>query len=346
MKPTFISRLRGTSAAPLVVVRYPNWIGDAVMAIPALEAVSKSMPAARLAVLAKPWVAEVVRMSNLAGEVVVFEEPGRHAGVRGRVRLASELRGRRFDAAVLFQNAFEAALIAVLAGIPLRGGYSTDARAFLLTHPVRFRPKRDAGEHHVFWYLRMVGLLGFDAQVGRVPRLTPPGPPPRSDRYAVLAPGATFGSAKMWPADRWVELGRRFARQGLAVVLLGSGGETAICRAIAEDIGPAAQDLSGRTTLSEAASILAGAVMVVSNDSGLMHLAAALDAPLTALFGPTDPHETGPVSRRSVVVHGEAPCAPCRRRTCPRNRECFDAVTVERVAAAAVDLMERTGHDG
>ncbi|HNU86559.1 MAG TPA: glycosyltransferase family 9 protein, partial [Syntrophales bacterium] len=143
-----------------VLIRGTNWIGDVVMTFPAIAAVRETLPKARISVLVKPWVADLVRMHPAVDEVLVYERPGRHEGLSGILRLARELRARRFDAAVLLQNAIEAAVIARLAGIPIRAGYSTDARGLLLTHPVTLEPRVKA-VHQSLYYVEMLKALGF-----------------------------------------------------------------------------------------------------------------------------------------------------------------------------------------
>lgn len=338
--PSFLESLKEKGrGAPRLLVRFPNWVGDAVMALPALEAIRRSMPVGRLAVLAKPWVAGIAEMSGAAGDVILLEDTGVNAGFRGKLRLAAILRRRRFDGTVLLPNSFGSALLAASSGIPLRGGYATDDRGLLLTHPVPAPPGRWPREHLVGYYLDLARSLGFDAEVEPIPRLSVH-PAPLPHPTAVFAPGATYGSAKMWPAERFVELGRRLAARGLGVAILGSAAEIGVCGRIAAGIGPPAEDLSGKTTLHEAAGILAAAAVAVSNDSGLMHVAAAVGAPLAAVFGSTDPKATGPLSPRSRVVRGSAPCAPCFLKACPRRMECFENVSVDMVEAACLELME------
>ncbi len=338
----FLAELAAAGAAPRLMVRYPNWVGDACMALPALEAVKKSLPGGRVEVVAKPWVADIVEMSPWADRVVRYLDPGEHAGlVRGRLRLAARLRREAYDGALLFQNAFEAAFIAVAAGIRRRGGYASEWRRTLLTHPVPPTPGNWPTGHLVDYYLDLVRALGFAAEVDGVPRLAPPPGTERDKAAVVFAPGASFGPAKMWPPDRYAALGREMVDLGFRVSVIGSGPESDVCARVAAGIGPAAVDLSGSTTLKEAAAVIASAALLVCNDSGLMHLGAALGTPLVAIFGSTDPGATGPVSARAAVVRGEAPCAPCFKRRCPRKpgMECFDGVTPAVVLEAARKVL-------
>ena len=335
----FLDDLRFRAENPRILIRFPNWIGDAVMALPGLLAISKSCPGATIHVLSKPWVSDIVRLSPAVDEVVHYQVPGEHQKPMGKLRLARSLKGK-YDAVVLFQNAIEAAIITFTARIPLRGGYNTDHRSFLLTHPVPCSDKKGGGRHQVYYYMDLAAKLGFTAKVEPVPHLSPSIPENRDPGYVVLAPGASFGPAKMWPLENYAELGRRLVLSERKVVIIGSGMEKDVCSQVADMIGPSAEDLSGRTSLSETAGILAGCSLAVCNDSGLMHLAAAVGVPLVALFGSTEPAATGPVSDKAVVLQGQAPCAPCYLRECPEQYQCFDDLTLDVVAGRCFQILE------
>ncbi len=310
------------------------------MALPGLEKLKRSAPGSSISVLAKPWVADIVQLSHSADHVVPFLDPGRHSGLRGRFALARDLKKEGFDCAVLFQNAIEAAFIARAAGVLLRGGYDTDMRGVLLTHPVP-RPRRKGGPgHQVGYYTELARELGFTAAVSMVPHLDP-GPCRKTlEGLVVVAPGASFGPAKMWPSEKYAELGKRLAGMGHDIAVVGSSAESPVCGLVASDIGKGAVDLSGKTTLMEVACILSRSRLVICNDSGLMHLAAAVGARLVALFGSTDPVATGPVSQSAKVLTGSAHCAPCFLRECPTDLECFQDLGVDTVLEACVKTLE------
>jgi heptosyltransferase-2 len=337
---SFVTRVTDRPGEVRLLVRHPNWVGDALIALPALEALRRSAPGAVIHVLAKPWVAGVVTLSGLADGVVPWRGEGEPSGTAGTFPLAARLRRGGYHGAVLLQNAFQAALIAFAARIPNRGGYATDSRRLLLTHPVPVPAREGGGTHQVGYYTGLVRALGFTAPAAPVPRIAV-SPDRRGIGAIALAPGAAFGPAKMWPAERYVALGRLLAAEGHPLLVLGSGREEEVCRRVAEGIGPAAVSLAGGTSLEEAAAVLAACRLLVCNDSGLMHLGAAVGAPLVAIFGSTDPDATGPLSSRCVVLRGSAPCAPCFRRTCPRSLECFLDVGVEKAATAVHHLLER-----
>lgn len=335
---TMADQMFTVSKEPRFLVRFPNWIGDAVMALPGLAALRRSCPMALIEILAKPWVADVLKMSPDCDNVIAFLDPGEHERLRGKLRLIGSLRGK-YDAAVLFQNAIEAALITFTARIPLRGGYDTDMRGVFLTHPVPRPPKKGGETHQVNYYLDLVRSLGFHEGVEPIPRLVPERSDAVDGKTVSLAPGASYGPAKMWPYERFAELGKRFSDSGYSIVILGSSAEAAVCAKVAETIGHRARDLSGKTTLAEAAGIMASSRLVVCNDSGLMHLAGAVGSNLVALFGSTDANATGPVSDSAVILRGQASCAPCFLRECPTDLECFDDLTIEVVVEACSGIL-------
>jgi heptosyltransferase-2 len=320
-----------------LLVRATNWLGDAVMTTPALRALRSACPRARISLLAKPLVAELFRHHPDVDEVLVYERPGRHDGVIGRLRMAGELRRRRFDAAILLQNAFDAALLAFLAGIPARAGYATDGRRALLTDPVPLTPEI-MERHEVEYYLCLLEPLG-------IPRL--PSPELRvavsgeeraamSDRLAGLGidrgvpflainPGATYGSAKRWYPDRFAAVADALSEEwGAAVVVVGS---------------PAEAPLAGKTTVREMMALVSLSSFLVTNDSGPMHIGAALGVPLVAIFGPTDWRRTSPWTDRARVVRVDVDCSPCMLRACDRGHECMLGVTPGMVIDAARNLL-------
>ena len=335
-----------------LLIRGTNWIGDVVMTLPAVAAVRKRWPEARISVLAKPWVAEVYRLSPAVDEIIPFAEPGRHAGVLGRWRLAGELGRRRFDCAILLQNAIEAAILAFLAGIPVRAGYNSDGRGPLLTHSVR-RTRAVRGVHQVDYYLAMVGALGCPATDRRV-RLAP------GDEYRQvaeelsarcgldrnrpligIAPGAAYGPAKKWFPDRFAAVADRLiGATGGQVALFGSAGDRESTAAVAQSARHPLIDIAGRTDLRQALALIARCRLFLSNDSGLMHVAGALGIPTIALFGSTNPAATSPAGEKSVVIHHPVECGPCLKPVCPADFRCMESIGVEEVYAAARKIME------
>jgi len=330
-----------------ILVRSTNWIGDAVMTLPAVAAIRAAFPEARISILAKPWVAEIFRICPDVDEIVLFESPGSHDGISGKFRLAAALKKRRFDAAILLQNAIEAAIIARLAGIPVRAGYNSDGRGFLLTHPVR----RTAGirkVHQIEYYLAMVGALGI-APAGKDARLTPGEEYLRIsasllDRLGIsgnqllvgMAPGAAYGPAKRWPAERFAEVADRLSDDpGCRVLLFGSEGDRESVELVRRNAKRNPVSLAGQTGLREAIALIARCGLFISNDSGLMHVAGALGVPTVAVFGSTNPAATSPPGSRSVVIWKGIPCSPCLKKECPTDFRCMTEITADEVYEAA-----------
>jgi len=338
-----------------ILIRGTNWIGDAVMTLPALAAVRNTFPQARLAVLAKPWVAEIYRMGPAIDEVVLFQSPGRHAGISGKFKLASELRERGFDAAILLQNAVEAAVIATLAGIPIRAGYDSDARGMLLTHAVRRTPAIRR-IHQTEYYLEMVKALGCrsggwnfplhpdDTQAERADILLSGLGVDRDERLIGLAPGATYGPAKKWFPERFAAVADRLeGKFGVKTILFGSGGDRDSTALVAGASHRSPLDLAGKTSLNEAIALMARCSLFISNDSGLMHVAGALGIPTLAIFGSTNPVTTSPVGVRSVVIHKDVDCSPCLKKECPTDFRCMDLIRIEEVYEVAASVLSGKG---
>ena len=340
-----------------ILVRATNWVGDAVMTLPALEALARACPQAELTVLAKPWVAPVYAAAPCRPKVMLLDAKGIHKGFGGRLRLAKELGSMAFDWAVLLQNAFEAGFIVWLARIPLRMGYASDGRGFLLTHPVKSGPAVRR-VHETSYYLHMLhgaGLLDKEPPPQGVrPALELPaenekwadeflaGNGLQGARLLGLAPGAAFGPAKCWPAERFASAARELTTDGYdAVLLFGSPGEAATTAEIAAQFNKAkVLDLAGRTDLGQALALLKRLSMFLTNDSGLMHAAAALGAPTVAVFGSTNPVTTSPLGPKVALVRREVECSPCLKPECPRgDLICFAGITSQEVAEAARGLV-------
>jgi heptosyltransferase-2 len=336
------------SALKRVLVRAPNWIGDAVMCEPAVSALHRLFPQAELTLLAKPAVAELFRGHPAVSHVLVYEDRGEHAGLTGKWRLARVMRRGRFDLAVLFQNAFEAALLAFLAGIPRRYGYATDGRRLLLSDPVP-RPGKKAVTHQVEYYLGMLRPLGCEERAVP-PRLAllPEEDTAMARRLAQsgvtgselligLNPGSTYGGAKRWLPERFAETADRLAGQvGAKVLIVGASGEEPLAQAIAGRIKAATVVLSGKTSVRELMAAVRRCAVFITNDTGPMHIAAAFGVPVVAVFGPTDWRTTAPFGTGHALVHQPVDCSPCLLRECPIDHRCMTRVTVDEVYQAAV----------
>jgi heptosyltransferase-2 len=312
--------------ARLLVVA-PNWIGDALMVQPLLTRLRDKLPQARIDVIAPAWVAPVFRrMPEVAG---VIETPFEHGRLRlrERWRLGRTLKALAYDQALVLPNAWKAALLPFFADIPIRSGYVGESRYGLLNLLYRKQPGREPMALH---YARLSEPPGAPvAQPLPEPRLAADDAAVQAtrkrfglaERYAVLCPGAEYGPAKRWPY--FAELA---ARLGGPVVVLGSAKERALCAAVG------GRNLAGETSLDEALDVLAGAALVVSNDSGLMHVAAALGRPQVALFGSSSPRHTPPLSSQARVLWLGIECSPCYARECPLGHfRCMRELSVDQV---------------
>ena len=340
-----------------IVIRGPNWLGDAVMCEPALSQVRTLFPQAEITLLVKPGIADLLAQHPEVNRTLVYDDRGRHAGLVGKWTLAAVLRRHRFDLAILFQNAFEAALISFLAGIPRRFGYATDGRTLLLTDPVTV-PPRTAQRHQVEYYWDLLKPLGGhgpapaprlfvtpDESALIAGRLADAGIGP-SDPVIGVNPGSTYGHAKRWLPDRYAEVvnrvvtdvqGRSGARVGVAI--LGAKGEEPLGKAIADQIKTRTVVCSGQTTVRELMALVKRCQLFLTNDTGPMHVAAAFKVPLVAVFGPTDWQTTSPFGVDAQLVRQPVSCAPCLLRECPIDHRCMTGVTVEQVYDAVVQHL-------
>lgn len=334
-----------------ILIRSTNWVGDAILSTPALRAVRKNFPNAQISVLAKPWVEPVYHHNAHVDRLLCYDDKGRHGGLPGKIRVSKELRKDRYDLAILFQNAFEAALITFLAGIPNRLGYNTDGRHFLLTHPVRLKPGLKQ-VHETAYYLGILegAGLGTDGQELTLvvsagerawARETLRAQGEKGDRPIVgVSPGATYGSAKRWYPDRYARLcDKIYAFSKAHILILGGAGEREIGNEVARLMKSPSTNLCGNTDLRQAIALIERCQLFLTNDSGLMHVAAALDVPLIAVFGSTNPVTTGPCGSKSHVVRAPVACSPCLKTDCPTDHRCMKEVTVDMVYDVAVKLL-------
>jgi heptosyltransferase-2 len=325
------------NAPSRIVVRAPNWVGDVVLSLPALRDLRRLHPAARLEVLARPWVGQLY---EAVGEVDAVLES------RGFAEDAAGLRGR-FDLGVLLPNSFGSALTLWRASIPERWGYATDARGLLLTRSCRV-PGRVRGQSQVYYYRAMLEGLGLaiegppDASLVCPPEWAGSGATLLGDDgpWIGVNAGAFYGTAKRWAPERFAAAAALVARRlGARVAIVGGSSERALGERVAAQLGGSARVLCGETTLADLVGVLKQLRLLLTNDSGPMHLAAALGTPLVAVFGSTDWTETAPVSEQARVVREETECAPCRLRECPIDHRCMARVSVDRVTAAALELV-------
>jgi len=338
-------------AAPAVslpsslVVRSPNWLGDAVMALPAVRNLKTLLGARPVAVATPEKLAALWQACPFVDQVIALPHPKNIRAV------AAQLREGKFEAAVLLPNSLRAALEAWGARIPQRVGYARGGRGLLLTHTVPV-PKRDPVRlHQKHYYLDLAVAVGAPADASMPELRAPPsshglgivvGSAPTVGAMApcvALCPGAEYGPAKRWPLENFVAVGQALAKECYRLVILGAAGDKPLATQLAEQL-PSAVNLAGETTLAEFMSELAGCVLAISNDSGAMHVASALGVPTVAIFGSTEPALTGPLGARTAVLRHHVPCSPCFLRDCPLDFACMTSITPAQVVAAALELRK------
>jgi heptosyltransferase-2 len=334
-----------------LLVRAPNWVGDAVMAIPALEAIRRTHAAAQIAILAQTAVADLYRDQRFADKIVEYDKSGRHEGWWGREKLIAELRRERFDSAVLLQNAFEAAWLAWRVGIPERIGYARDGRGLLLTKPIRVPEEGEIPRHEAHYYLELLRGAGWIESRGEIApirlRVT------AAERKAAgasllragaregawrcaIAPGASYGAAKCWPAERFAALADRLISEcGADVILFGTPGEKEMTARICSAMKHNPISLVGQTSLRDLATLFSACSIFIGNDSGAMHVAAAAGLPVIGIFGPTDPEGTAPWTPEFKLIREVVSCSPCFLRRCPVDHRCMTRISMDTVFAAA-----------
>lgn len=317
-----------------IAIRAPNWLGDVVLSLPAVRDIRSAFPEAKISVIARPSVAALYEAVPEVDAVLEAK------GLGGEV----EVLRAGFDLALLLTNSFGTALAPFLAGVPERWGYATQGRSVLLTRraPV---PANIRGRSQVHYYRAMLAAMGLPASDALDTSIAPP--PAWKDagrallgpgRFFGIAPGAAKGSAKQWPPERFAAAADRLSSElGARAVLLGSAADAGAADAVAKAVKSPATNLCGKTDLRAFVGLVSCLDGLVANDSGAMHVGAALGIPTVGVFGPTNPEETHPVGRRAAFVRGVAECSPCPHATCPIDHRCMTSVT----PAAVVDLLLR-----
>lgn len=339
-----------------ILIRSVNWIGDAVMTTPAISVIREHFPHAKITILANAMVSQLFLHHPGIDAIITFERHGKHRGVAGRLRLAAKLRKQAFDLAIIFPNSFDSALVPWLAGIPARIGKCSDGRTLFLNGRYHV-PKNAISCHEVEYYLNLMQHFGItgnrtplhlsitsEEECGAAALLDKYGIQP-NDFVLGINPGASYGSAKRWYPDRFAQAGGRLADQWSAkVVIFGGPGETAIAADIESRLEGTAVNLAGKTSVRELMALIRRCNFFITNDSGPMHIAAAFDVPLVAIFGSTDHTGTSPYSKKAVVVRNKVDCSPCKLRECPTDHRCMLAVTEDSVVESALNLAKRLQH--
>ncbi|HVQ12260.1 MAG TPA: lipopolysaccharide heptosyltransferase II [Vicinamibacterales bacterium] len=339
-----------------LLVVSPNWLGDAIMALPAIGDLRRHFPRSRLLVAARKSVAGLFAMTPIADEVVVLEWAGRLWSRASRRADVEKLRSAHADLGVVLPNSFASAWLIKSAGIRERWGYAADLRDRLLSRAV---PRPAIRVHQSEYYRRLI--KGLDIENGSLEPALVVSPQTLDDarillnskgwggsrRFVVMAPGAAYGGAKRWPAEHYANVAEQLIRhQQIDCVLIGGSADAAttswVRTLVPEDSRARVIDLAGATQLDTLAGVLRLASACVSNDSGAMHLAGALGVPLAALFGPTRERETSPLSGeggRVQVLINHVWCRPCMLRECPLDHRCMNGLSPDRVTNALTELM-------
>ncbi len=357
-----------------ILIRSTNWIGDAVMTTPAVHSIRKNFPDAEITMLAVPWVADIFRLSPDVDNVLEYDKKLLYQGkIKGPLNLAKDLKPYGFDAAILLQNAFEAAFLVKMAGIPIRAGYKRDGRGVLLTHGVTISDGIKK-QHQVHYYQNMLAELGLtpgpdhlrlplseklelwakefvachrhrspssvpEPPSDRVPPDLPATQPPTGKDTCPVPiigfnPGAAFGPAKRWPTDKFGQLAaiitHHHGERGCLIMVFGTEADTEAAQEIRRfsiRTPYHVLDMTGKTSLEQAMALIKCCDVFVSNDSGLMHVAAGLNTPTIAIFGSTDHIATGPYSKNAVILRRDMTCSPCLQSQCPEGHlKCLESI--------------------
>lgn len=326
-----------------IIVRAPNWIGDSILSIPALKNLQRHFPDAEIWMAAAEWVSGLFRSFTFIKGFIPVDDPSKINRFR---RTASEIKNLGFDTGILFTNSFSSALLFYLAGIPRRWGYQKDGRSALLTKAVKMKNGVQEG-HQADYYTNLLHLLGMETRPEELSLpLSSEEIKAARDKFLdlkaafsrpliVLNPGAYYGPAKRWPAERFAALADLLQKNDKGnIVITGSAEEISLSHRISEALGKKPIVLSGKTDLRQLAAVISQADVFVTNDSGPMHMANALKVPVVAIFGPTNPAVTGPFQNPAKVLHKKPVCWPCSYRECPFDHRCMTSISPEEVYEA------------
>ncbi|MFQ5456462.1 MAG: lipopolysaccharide heptosyltransferase II [Nitrospirota bacterium] len=336
-----------------ILIRGTNWIGDTVMTTPALRAIKEYFPDARISILVRPLIGELLREFPYLDNILIYDNLNTHRGLSGKLRLIQEIKRERFDMAILLQNAFDAAFITFFAGIPIRYGYDTDGRGIMLNHRVAIK-KNILRRHQIEYYLHLLSNLGIGHIRDHAPSLYLSKEEERSaerfllehnlnkgDFIAGINPGATYGTAKRWFPERYAMLADKIINGFNAKVLIfGGPDEAKLAEEISETMSALPIILSGRMSLRESMALIKRCSLFITNDSGLMHIASSFKIPVIAIFGSTDPKTTSPYGDSNMLIKKEISCSPCLLRDCSTDHRCMDAISVDEVYKAVEREVE------
>jgi len=337
-----------------ILVRSTNWLGDAVMTIPALRAIRETYKDAHITLMANPLVCEMLKDACYIDSFLVYNKRGEHYGLKGFMSTVKSIRQGNFDLAILLQNAIEAAILARFGGVKRLMGYSTDGRGFLLTHKVKITGSI-LRLHHTDYYLSMLANFGINVSHPRDISIKMPGKwleklkPLLPDKFLSTSsspivginPGAHYGSAKRWEEKKFAEVADSLVEEfGARVIVTGGPKEVELVKNLVKNMKHPCLNLAGKTSVTQLLCAVNLCEVFITNDSGPMHIAAALGKNIVAIFGPTDPNATSPVSETSVVVQRKTECSPCLKRQCSqKHHNCMRYLPPGDVLEAARNIL-------
>jgi heptosyltransferase-2 len=341
-----------------IIVRVPNWIGDTVMCTPALHLLRKSLPSASIAALAKEQVAPTLEANPDIDRIIVMTEKESYR------ELTRKIMAGKFDTGILFPNSFSSALLFRLAHIPERIGYSTDYRSLLLTKRIK-PPSNFKKEHQTFYYLQLIEKYLFlthnshqtatqkmaelvwnitEEEKIEADELLQGANISSQKRLIGINPGAAHGPAKRWLSERFAEVGDELVKKHNArIVIFGSPDERKIATGVAEMMRFKPLNFAGKTNLRQLAAIISRCQLFITNDTGNMHIAAAVGTPVIAIFGSTDSRRTAPWGNSHIIVQKKIRCSPCMKKICPRRHyKCLKMIEVQDVLRAIEQQLQKT----
>lgn len=328
-----------------ILIRSPNWVGDAVLCLSSIEYLKEKMPQAYITVLAKNWVKEIFLNHPAVDEIISLNKP--------KISLIQDIKKSNFDIGILFTNSFSSAFLFFLAGVKRCIGYKTDLRSLFLSNGIPL-PKNLDRLHQRDYYLEIVKkfvpgtgtpknpvLYLTNEEIDKAESVLENLGIYKNTKIIGMCPGASYGSAKMWQEENFKLLAEKITKNtNTKILIFGSNEEKELGEIIRENIEDAI-NLCGRTTIREMMALLKKCDVVITNDSGPMHVTAALNVPVVAIFGPTSTDRTSPLGP-SLIIKKEVSCAPCKYRICPlRNHECMEKISIEEVFEAVKIVLSK-----
>lgn len=331
-----------------IIVRAPNWIGDSILALSAIDSLSKNFPKAQIWIAAKEWVKDLFTFHDFINGVIPLSVSNDFKSLKNS---AKKIKKSHFNIGVLLTNSFSSAFLFYLAKIPQRWGYSRDGRGILLTKGVALK-KHKHSSHQVNYYLDLISGLGLKTYP---PQISLPLNQKEKEKaketlrslnitlkrpLIILSPGASYGPAKRWPVASYAKLANSLQERKKAdILIIGSQDEIKLAESIASFMDKIPVNLAGNTSLRLLAGLISHASLFITNDSGPMHIANALKIPITAIFGPTDPSLTGPFQEPATIIRKDVPCWPCSYRECPFDHRCMTSIDPEEVFQACQKFL-------